>query len=115
MHPRQSRRCAFSHVPAAARLKLDGLSRFMLRKTFDPPVELPRARLQPNARAQFADTGATCGESEITVTVYVAPGGQVLTAGASAADPQGAEQIECILDQVAGLDMARSRVVRGQR
>jgi hypothetical protein len=66
-----------------------------------PPVAWDASRVGPvvgKGRAALA----ACDASGLVVTAYVAPGGQVLSAGGSAATRAGAEHIDCVLEAVAG-------------
>ncbi len=66
-----------------------------------PPVPWEPSQVQPVLEAQRA-TLDHCGlePGALLVTAYVAPGGQVLAAGASASSRQAAERIDCALDAV---------------
>ncbi|MFI5306345.1 MAG: AgmX/PglI C-terminal domain-containing protein [Polyangiales bacterium] len=71
-----------------------------------PPVAWDEARVQPvlaTERAGLQACGVTSGA--LLVTAYVAPGGQVLAAGASAPDREAAERIDCVVGAVQGWHM----------
>jgi hypothetical protein len=71
-----------------------------------PPVAWEAARVAPVLEAERASLQA-CGleRGALLITAYVAPGGQVLAAGASATTHEAAEQIDCALGAVQGWHM----------
>jgi hypothetical protein len=69
-----------------------------------PPVAWDAARVASVLGKEQAALAA-CGASGLVVTAYVAPGGQVIAAGASAPSLEAAEQIDCVLGVVQGLGM----------
>jgi hypothetical protein len=71
-----------------------------------PPVEWETSQVEPVLQEQRATLDA-CGlaEGALTVTAYIAPGGSVLAAGAAAASPDAAEQIDCALAAIAAWPM----------
>jgi hypothetical protein len=64
-----------------------------------PPVEWEPQLVEPVVRAQRAALEA-CAAPGVVVTAYVAPGGQVMAAGASAATREAASQIDCVVAAV---------------
>jgi hypothetical protein len=52
-------------------------------------------------RGELAD----CGRGPFSVTVYIAPGGGIVTAGASASSPEQAESLDCVARTVSGWSM----------
>ena len=68
--------------------------------------ELPKdaARVETVLRQQRAALDA-CGAHGFSVTAYVAPGGQVFAAGASAASHEASENIDCVVHAVQALHM----------
>jgi hypothetical protein len=71
-----------------------------------PPVAWESERVA-GALAENAAALEACGAepSSVHVTAYVAPGGQVLSAGASASSHGAADHIECVLDAVRGFTL----------
>jgi hypothetical protein len=79
---------------------------FDASETARPPVAWDEARVQSvlaTERAALEDCGVAGGA--LLVTAYVAPGGQVLAAGASAPGREAAERIDCVLEAVRGWHM----------
>lgn len=58
-----------------------------------------------SALAEHPDVAQRCGGGRFRVTAYVAPGGQVLGAGAAADSEASAERIDCVVQDVAGWTM----------
>lgn len=52
------------------------------------------------ALGEHTDVASTCGGGPFHVTAYVAPGGQVIGAGAAIDSETSAEQIDCVVDSV---------------
>lgn len=67
-----------------------------------PPVQWEASQVAP-VLAESASTldGCALDAGGLLVTAYVAPGGQVVAAGASASSREAAEQIDCVLAAVA--------------
>jgi hypothetical protein len=57
------------------------------------------------AVAQNRDGLASCGEGAFSITTYIAPGGQVLAAGAAADSQDAAGRIDCVVEAVKGWSM----------
>lgn len=53
-----------------------------------------------SALAEHADAASSCGGGPFRVTAYVAPGGQVIGAGAAVDSETAAEQIDCVVQSV---------------
>jgi hypothetical protein len=71
-----------------------------------PPVQWEPSQLDSllaEQRAALAD--CTLGGGGLLVTAYVAPGGQVLAAGASASSREGADGIDCALTAITAWSM----------
>lgn len=64
-----------------------------------PPVEWEPARVEAVVREQRTAIAA-CAASGLVVTAYVAPGGRVMAAGASAGSREAALQIDCVVAAV---------------
>ena len=69
-----------------------------------PPLELDASRVGA-AVASARGAVESCGAGAFDVTVYVAPGGQVIAAGAAADSTEAAERIDCVLQAVRGMAM----------
>jgi hypothetical protein len=55
--------------------------------------------------SEHSDAASSCGGGRFDVTAYVAPGGQVIGAGAAADSETSAEQIDCVVQNVTGWTM----------
>ncbi len=87
-----------------------GEAEFAYPLTLDTPPEVRpplhwdasrvAAKVEEN-RGEIVD----CGPGPYTVTVYVAPGGQVLAAGASTTDPERADDLDCVARSVSTWSM----------
>jgi hypothetical protein len=67
------------------------------------PVEWDEAKIaEPLASSGAALQDCGVGQGELEVTLYVAPGGAVLSAGAAASNQDAAEKIDCALEVVRG-------------
>jgi hypothetical protein len=69
-----------------------------------PPVDWSASDIGP-ALAENEGLAASCGGGRFSVTAYVAPGGQVIGAGAAADSETSAPNIDCIVEKVAGWSM----------
>lgn len=69
-----------------------------------PPVDWEPERVA-SALRDGSPALSACRASGLTVTAYVAPGGQVLAAGASAGSREAASQIDCVVEAVQALSM----------
>lgn len=58
-----------------------------------------------DAVAQNRDALASCGEGAFSITTYIAPGGQVLAAGAAADSQDSAGRIDCVVEAVKSWSM----------
>ena len=65
-----------------------------------PPLAWPEERVSQSVESQRATLESCAAGGRYVVTAYVAPGGQVLAAGAAADSQPAAAQIDCVLDQV---------------
>ena len=88
-----------------------GEAEFSWGFSFDPPDDV-RAPLawEPSRVTSALTTGgaalrARCGRAGLRVTAYVAPGGRVLSAGASASDAESLAALDCVADGVRGWAM----------
>lgn len=109
---RAAERCV---VDVASRVRFPrprgGEAEFSWRFAFDAPedVRAPVAWDAARVGAAIASGGAglasRCGASGARVTAYVAPGGRVLSAGASVSDDASAAALDCVADAVRGWSM----------
>lgn len=88
-----------------------GEAEFSWGFAFDPPEDV-RAPLSWDATrvGEALMSGAPglasrCGVSGARVTAYVAPGGRVISAGASTPDAASLTSVDCVIDAVRGLTM----------
>ena len=58
-----------------------------------------------NAVAQNRDAVTSCGEGAFSITTYIAPGGQVLAAGAATDSQDAAGRIDCVVEAVKSWSM----------
>lgn len=70
-----------------------------------PPVAWEPSRVAEVVASEGPDVVDACGGGSFQVTVYVAPGGQVMAAGAAVDDPESAEHIDCVVEAVRGWSM----------
>jgi hypothetical protein len=68
------------------------------------PLAWEAAQVQ-DAVAQNRAALAACGQGAFSITTYIAPGGQVLSAGAAVDSPEAAERIDCVVDAVKSWSM----------
>lgn len=69
-----------------------------------PPLNWDASRVAEHverSRGEIVD----CGPGPYTLTLYIAPGGQVLAAGAATPDPERAGDLDCVARVVAGWSM----------
>jgi TonB family protein len=66
------------------------------------PVNLPEETIQSALSTQGGALATSCGAGSYGVTAYVDPEGKVVAAGASAADAQSAQQLDCVAATVQG-------------
>ncbi len=69
-----------------------------------PPLNWDASRVAEHveqSRGELVD----CGPGPYVVTLYIAPGGRVLAAGASTSDPERADDLDCVARLVAGWSM----------
>lgn len=64
------------------------------------PVSLPDETVQSALGTQSGALASSCGAGSYGVTAYVDPEGKVVAAGASAADEQSAQQLDCVASAV---------------
>jgi hypothetical protein len=69
-----------------------------------PPVEWDDDRVA-DVLAQSRESITACGEGRFRVTAYVAPGGRVISAGASAYDESSAAHLACVVAAVEAWQM----------
>ena len=69
-----------------------------------PPLDWSASDIGP-ALAASDGLAASCGGGRFSVTAYVAPGGQVIGAGAAADSETSAAHIDCVVQKVAGWAM----------
>ncbi|UJR81431.1 AgmX/PglI C-terminal domain-containing protein [Sandaracinus amylolyticus] len=109
---RQAERCVLD-VARRARFPRPhgGEAEFTWGFAFDPPEDVrpptswEATHIGPALLSGAPDLATRCGVSGVRVTAYVAPGGRVLAAGASAPDAQALESVDCVVDAVRGLTM----------
>lgn len=109
---RQAERCVLD-VARRARFPRPhgGEAEFTWGFAFDPPDDVrPPTRWEathigPALLSGAPDLANRCGVRGVRVTAYVAPGGRVLAAGASAPDAEALDQVDCVVDAVRGLAM----------
>jgi len=86
-----------------------GEAEFAYPLELDPPEDVRPAISWDGTRVADAVSSqrgsVSCGSGRFEVTVYVSPGGAVLSAGASTADQQRAESLDCVADAVSGWQM----------
>ena len=58
-----------------------------------------------SALAEHTDVASSCGGGSFNVTAYVAPGGQVIGAGAASDSETSAENIDCVVQKVTSWTM----------
>jgi TonB family protein len=109
---RQAERCVLE-VASRARFPQPrgGEAEFSWGFAFDPPedVRAPLAwdatRIGPALLSGAPELAQRCGVSGARVTAYVAPGGRVIAAGASAPDADSLSAIDCVIEAVQSLAM----------
>jgi hypothetical protein len=110
---RQAERCVLG-IAARARFPRPrgGEAEFTWGFAFDPPDDVrppltwEAQRIGPALATGAPDLGGRCGVRGARVTAYVAPGGRVLTAGASAPDSDTVDTaLDCVIDAVRALVM----------
>ena len=69
-----------------------------------PPLDWSESDIA-SALAEHEGVAASCGGGRFSVTAYVAPGGQVIGAGAAADSETSAANIDCVVQNVAGWTM----------
>jgi hypothetical protein len=69
------------------------------------PVAWEATHIGPALLAGAPDLATRCGVSGARVTAYIAPGGQVLAAGASTPDAASLAAIDCVIDAVRAIVM----------
>jgi hypothetical protein len=66
-----------------------------------PPVAWDEARVQAAVRDQRGGLAACgVGSEQFVITVYVAPGGKVIAAGAAVDSRAAADKVDCVLDAI---------------
>lgn len=70
-----------------------------------PPLSWEATRVGESLMRGAPGLAQRCGVSGVRVTAYIAPGGQVMTAGASAPDADSLAQVDCVIEAVRGLTM----------
>ena len=69
-----------------------------------PPLDWSASDIG-GALAEHGGVAASCGGGRFSVTAYIAPGGQVIGAGAAVDSETSAEHIDCVVQNVAGWTM----------
>lgn len=106
---RATERCL---VEQAARIRFSrpqgGEAEFAYPLELDPPDDV-RPPLNWDSTYVEEHVGArdvsSCGRGSYSVTVYIAPGGRVLAAGASSEDQGAADHLDCVADAVSEWEM----------
>jgi hypothetical protein len=83
-----------------------GEAEFSWPLAFDPPDDVrppfnwETERVADTVEANGAEVVTRCGRGPFVVTVYVSPGGAVLSAGASTTEQPSAEALDCVAEAV---------------
>jgi hypothetical protein len=70
-----------------------------------PPVDWEASRVAQLVASEGPGVTEACGGGPFHVTAYVAPGGQVMAAGAAVDDADSAGRIDCVVEAVRGWSM----------
>ncbi len=82
-----------------------GEAEFAYPLELDPPEDVRPPSNWDATRVEEHVQSVSCGRGSYSVTMYIAPGGSVIAAGAAAGEQDSADNLDCVVDEVSGWDM----------